>query len=86
MNNFTTKTYKLKRKILLFSKNLSNSLSRPNQKFTSDIIYGILASRSIILSNIAYKLKERIHLSNTVERLARHLTQEIPSETKENKL
>ena len=46
MTNFTSNTYKMKREILTFSNKISNRLSKPERKFTADITYGLLASKS----------------------------------------
>ena len=44
MANCTSNTYTLKRKILTFSNKISRRLSKPERKFTADIIYGMLAA------------------------------------------
>ena len=46
MANSTSITYRLKRKILTFTNKISRRLSKPDRKFTADMVYGILASRS----------------------------------------
>ena len=69
MNNFTTNTYEMKRDILNFSKQISNSLNKPTTKFISDMIYGIEKSNSILFSEIARSLKEDNKLKNVIERL-----------------
>lgn len=57
----------MKREIINFSKEISNLSSRPNQKFSADMIYGILASKSCLLTDITDKLHEPIKKVNTVE-------------------
>ena len=42
-----------KRKILTFTNKISKHLSKPNKKFTADITYGILASKSCLLTDVA---------------------------------
>lgn len=69
MNNFTTNTYEMKRDILNFSKKITDGLDKPTTKFVSDMFYGIEKSNSILFSEIARALKERIKLKNTIERL-----------------
>ena len=69
MNNFTTNTYEMKREILNFSKKITNGLDKPTTKFISEMIYGIEKSNSILFSEIARTLKEKIKLKNTIERL-----------------
>lgn len=46
MLNSTTNTYTLKREILTFSNKISRHLSKPDIKFTADMMYGLLASGS----------------------------------------
>ncbi|MGN1379208.1 MAG: transposase [Bacilli bacterium] len=69
MNNFTTNTYEMKRDILNFSKKITNGLDKPTTKFVSEMLYGIEKSNSILFSEIARALKEKIKLKNTIERL-----------------
>ena len=73
MNYFTTNSYELKREIVNFSKKMSNGLNKPNQKFISDMIFGINSSKDLKISNIARGLHEDINLDNTIERLCLHL-------------
>jgi len=73
MANYTRLSYQLKRKVSNFSKKISKSLSRPKTKFIFQMIYGLLNSQSVLLSNIARALKENILLKKTVERLSRNL-------------
>ncbi|MEE1251006.1 MAG: hypothetical protein UHU19_17505, partial [Lachnospiraceae bacterium] len=58
MLNSTSKTYTLKRKILFFTNKISKQLSRPNRKFAADITYGMLASGSCLLTDVADQLHE----------------------------
>lgn len=53
MNNFTSSTYEIKREIINFSKKVSNGLTKSEKKFVQDIEYGIAASGSCLISNIA---------------------------------
>ena len=73
MTYFTSFTYQLKREILSFSNKISSSLSKPNKKFSADMLYGILASKSCLLTDIADKLHEPSKKINSVDRLSRHL-------------
>ena len=70
---FTTETYQMKREILNFSKKLSSGPSKPEQKFVADMTYGLLASGSCLLTDIADQLHEPSKKVNTVERLSKHL-------------
>lgn len=78
MPNSTSITYRLKRKILTFTNKISRSLSKPNRKFTADMVYGILASRSCLLTDISNQLHEATRKVNTVKRLSNHLSAGTP--------
>ena len=73
MAHFTSNTYQLKRKILNFANKISRKLTKPNRKFIADMTYGILASQSCLLTDIADHLHESSKKVNVVERLSRHL-------------
>ena len=78
MVNFTTNTYQMKREILTFSNKISKHLSKPDKKFTADMIYGMLAAKSCLLTDIVDQLHEDTKKINSVERLSRHLEKGIP--------
>lgn len=78
MSYFTTNTYSLKREILTFLNKFSKNLSKPDRKFTADITYGMLASRSCLLTDVVDQLHEVSKKVNSVERLTRHLNRGIP--------
>src|SRR5699024_8557966 len=78
MSNFTTNTYTMKREFLTFSNKLSKGLSKPKKKFVADMTYGMLASNSCLLSDIADTLHEDIKKKNTIERLSLHLANGTP--------
>lgn len=87
MTNYTTETYQTKRDILNFSKKISEHCSKPVNKLTQDMIYGILSSKSCLLSDISRNLKEDIKLCNTIDRLSNNLgniEKEEISKIKEN--
>ena len=50
------------------------------------MLYGVLASGSCVLSRMADSLQEGIRKKNTVERLSRKLTEDIPEEINEHYL
>ena len=77
MLNSTTNTYTLKREILTFSNKISKHLSKPDKKFSADMIYGMLASKSCMLTDIIEQLHENTKKINSVERLSRHLEKGI---------
>ena len=77
MLNSTTNIYTLKREILTFSNKISKHLSKPDKKFSADMIYGMLASKSCMLTDIVEQLHENTKKINSVERLSRHLEKGI---------
>ena len=79
MTNFTSNTYQMKRKILSFTNKISRHLSKPEKKFTADITYGILVSKSCLLTDIADQLHELSKKINIVDRLSRHLEKGTPA-------
>ena len=79
MANFTSNTYQMKREILTFSNKISKHLSKPERKFAADMIYGMLASESCLLTDIVDQLHEDSKKVNSVERLTRHLNKGVPS-------
>lgn len=81
MSNCTTNTYQMKRDILNYSKRISSGCTRDKQKFSADMIYGLLASKSCVLSEIAHELQEPIRKKNTIDRLSRQLSEGIDKQT-----
>lgn len=79
MPNFTSNTYQMKRKILTFAYKISRQLPKPEKKFTADITYGILASGSCLLTDVADQLHEPSKKINIVDRLSRHLGKGTPA-------
>ena len=73
MNNYTTLGWQLKRGLLNFSEKICENLSRPILKFVSSMLYGLLKSQSVMLTEIARALEEGITVKKTVERLSRNL-------------
>lgn len=73
MINYSTLNSNLKRGILKFSEKISKKFSRPIMKFVCNMVYGILASKSCLLSEISRSLNEKIPLYKTVTRLSRNL-------------
>lgn len=79
MLNSTTNTYQMKREILTFSNKISKHLSKPDRKFVADITYGMLASKSCLLTDIVDSLHEDSKKVNSVERLTKHLRKGTPA-------
>ena len=73
MTNYTTETYQTKRDILNFCNKISKGTFKPIRKLTSDMVYGLLSSKSCLITDISRELKEDIKLSNTVDRLSNRL-------------
>ena len=86
MANYTTDTYAMKREILTFSNNLTKGLHIPKRKFITDMSYGMLASNSYLLSDIADTLHEEAKKKNTIERLSLNFAKEIPAQLAANYL
>jgi hypothetical protein len=86
MKNFTTDTYQMKREIVHFTNKISTGCNKVQSRFNTDMIYGILASGSCFLTEIADTLKEKSKKVNTVERLARHLNAPVPANVQEQYL
>ena len=76
--NFTSNTYQMKREILTFSNKVSKHLSKPDKKFSADMIYCMLAAKSCLLTDNVDQLYEDTKKVNSVERLSRHLEKGIP--------
>ncbi len=64
---------RLKAQLTKFSLQLSEGLSRPLQKFVTQMLFGVQASQDVKLSNIARSLREDIALIKTEDRLSRNL-------------
>lgn len=86
MKNFTTETYQMKREIVHFANKISAGCNKVQSRFNTDMIYGILASGSCLLTEITDTLKETSQKVNTVERLARHLSCPAPASVEESYL
>lgn len=84
--NYTTNTGVLKREIFKFTEKISAGITRPFHKFAADLCYGIMASKSCLISEVAQALQEDTRKINTIERLARHLSEEIPETVRDNYL
>jgi hypothetical protein len=73
MSNYSTLGHNLKRGIFNFSERISKGFRKPIQKFITDMVYGLIATKSCLLTKISRGLKEDIALDKTVERLSRNL-------------
>jgi hypothetical protein len=64
---------KLREKIAGFSGELSEGLSKTAGRFVSEMVYGIQASQSVVLTKVARTLEEPISIKKLEERLSRQL-------------
>ena len=72
MNNYNKIIRKMEKKIKNFSKKISNGVKgKKKRDFIFDMIYGLMASSSCHLSEIARSLNEDILLLVIVKRLCR---------------
>ena len=78
MSDFSTVLSKMKQEIVRFTDKISGSMRRPDRKFAADLCYGVLASGSCLLTDVAGALLEENRKVNTVERLGRHLDGGVP--------
>ena len=80
-NYCNTLNHNLKRGILNFSEKISKNFSRPEFKFVSQMIFGILSSQSCMLSEIGRRLGETTTLKKIIDRLSRNLKEFNNAET-----
>lgn len=73
MFDYNRTAYELKRSITNFTSRLTRDIPVPMKKFITCMIFGILASKTVLLSNISRALNEPILLKKTIERLSRNL-------------
>ena len=84
MDNFTINNYEMKRDIINFSKKICEGASKPESKFTMDMIYGISKSKDILLSSIAGALDEDTKKAYTIDRLSDNLSNDLSNSIDEN--
>lgn len=76
MNENTRLADKINSQLTAFDKIVSKGLSKPKQKFISQMLFGIQVARDIKLSEVARSLDEEIDLIKTENRLSRNLNYE----------
>ena len=84
MDNFTINNYEMKRDIINFSKKICEGASKPESKFTMDMIYGISKSKDVLLSSIAGALDEDTKKAYTIDRLSDNLSNDLSNSINEN--
>jgi len=67
---------RLREKIVHFSGELSRGLPKTAQRFVSEMVYGIQAKQSVVLTQVARALEEPISIKKSEERLSRQLSRE----------
>lgn len=76
MKNYNTSSqdiYTVKRSVLHFSSQLSSDMQKPNKNFLMDMLFGLVKSKSVLLSDIARALDESIDIIQTIKRLSSRL-------------
>lgn len=71
--NSSKVAHNLRKRIGRFSGNVSEGLCLRGQRLVEDMLYGIQASQSVLLSKVGRTLEESIALIKTEERLSRNL-------------
>ncbi len=71
--NFSKLSRKLRKKIIQISGEVSRGLDKTACRFISESVYGLLASQSVLLTEIGRCLEEPISLKKTEERLSRQI-------------
>ena len=79
--NYSKTASKIRGKLKEFSGNICNGLSKPIQRFVGEMVYGITARQSVLLSEVVRSLDENIPEIKTENRLTvcRALEWIIPS-------
>lgn len=67
MSNYNKLIDRYDRLFLYYLNKIIDHLSKPKTKFYIDIVYGILKSKSVLLSNIAHSLNEKILLKKPLK-------------------
>jgi hypothetical protein len=71
--NFSLVANKLRNKITKFSGILSKNLDKTAQRFVQEALYGIMASQSVLLTEIGRQMESKITLKKIEERFSRQL-------------
>jgi len=71
--NFSHLANKLRSKITRFSGILSQDLDKTARRFVRESVYGIMASQSVMLTEIGRQLESRLSLKKIEERFSRQL-------------
>lgn len=71
--DFSLISKRLRDKIAQISGELSRKLDKTARRFVIEMVYGILSSQSVLLTEIGRCLEEKVKLKKIVERFCRHL-------------
>ena len=71
--NFSHLANKLRYKVTKFSGILSQGLDKTAKRSVQEAIYGIIASESVMLTEIGRQMESRVSLKKTEERFSRQL-------------
>ena len=71
--NFSNLANRLRCKVTKFSGILSQGLDKTARRFVQEAIYGIIASESVMLTEIGRQMESRVSLKKTEERFSRQL-------------
>ena len=74
MINYNRLAGKLKEDLAVFSQKISKGMKCPAKKFILQMLYGILESNKVHLSEIARSLEENTSLKKTIDRLSKNLS------------
>ena len=74
MVNYNRLAGKLKEDLAVFSQKISKGMKCPVKKFILHMLYGILESNEVHLSEIARSLEESINLKKTIDRLSKNFS------------
>ncbi len=74
--NISMLALRLREKIGKFSGVISSGLGKVAERFVGDLVYGIQASQSVVLSEVGRVLEEVISPKKTEERLSRNLARD----------
>lgn len=86
MSNFNKLIDRYDRFFFYYLEKIIMQFDKPTRKFYIDIIYGILKSQSIVLSDIVHSLNEKITPKKSIERLSRFLNRNFDFEFRDNLL
>jgi len=74
--NYSRIARKLREKIAVFSGEVSKGLPKTGWRFVREMLYGIQASQSVVLTKVGRMLEEDISIKKVQERLCRQLQRE----------